>query len=247
MNPMRNIIRVSKNLLSSKGNEVPGLIQIAASIMCANQLKLQQELDRLEKAPIDLLHCDVMDGIYVPNLAMGPYVLEQIRNYTKIPLDIHLAIIEPERYIKEFAALKPAYISVHVESTNHIHRAVSMIKEQGVKAAVALNPSTPLSAIEYILKEIDMVLVMTVDPGFAGQKFIPEMYEKIRHLKEICIKKNIDPLIEVDGNINKNTIPLAVEAGANVLVAGTSSIFKGEDVDYAALAQEMLNAAKGIK
>jgi len=220
------------------------VIKIAASIMCADQLRLKEELDRLEQAPVDLLHCDVMDGIYVPNLAMGPYVLEQIRNHTRIPLDIHLAIIEPERYIREFADLRPAYISLHVEATNHIHRAISMIKGYGVKAAVALNPSTPLSRIEYVLKEVDMVLVMTVDPGFAGQRFIPETYKKIRDLKELCDEKGLNPLIEVDGNINKDTIPPAVEAGANVLVAGTSSIFKGEGSDYALLCREMLDSIK---
>jgi len=212
--------------------------------MCANQLKLKEELDRLEKAPIDLLHCDVMDGLFVPNLAMGPYVLEQIKSYSKIPLDIHLAVVEPERYIKTFASLKPEFISVHVESTRHIHRAVQMIKAAGVKAAVALNPATPLKAIKYVLKELDMVLIMTVEPGFAGQKFIPETLIKIRELKKMCLEQGLDPLIQVDGNINKETIPSAVSEGANVLVAGTSSIFKGEDADYNLLANEMLILAK---
>lgn len=222
------------------------MVKIAASIMCADQLKLKEEINKLEQAPIDMLHCDVMDGVFVPNLAMGPYVLEQIRQYTNIPLDIHLAIIEPERYIKEFAELKPAYISVHVEATNHIHRAIDMIKKYGVKAAVALNPSTPLSHIKYVLEEVDMVLIMTVDPGFAGQKFIPVVYQKIKDLKKICNEKGLNPLIEIDGNVNKSTIPPAVKAGANVLVAGTSSIFKGEGADYSLLCQEMLDSIQGL-
>lgn len=218
------------------------MIKIAASIMCANQLKLKEELDRLEKASVDLLHCDVMDGSFVQNFAMGQYVLEQIANYTKIPLDLHLAIDEPERYIKEFAAIKPEFISVHAEATKHLHRTVNLIKENGVKASVALNPSTPISAIKYILDELDMVLVMTVDPGFAGQKFIFSVLEKLKRLKDLCMKRGKNPLIEVDGNINKNTIPLCVKHGANVLVGGTTSIFRGEDADYISLVREMLES-----
>lgn len=210
--------------------------------MCANQLKLKEELDRLERASVDLLHCDVMDGSFVQNFAMGKYVLEQIANYSKIPLDIHLAIDRPERYIKEFTEINPEFISIHVEAVTHLHRTVRLIKESGVKASVALNPSTPISAIEYILDELDMVLIMTVDPGFAGQSFIFSVLEKIKKLKELCIKNNKYPLIEVDGNINKDTIPLCVKHGANVLVGGTTSIFNGKDEDYTLLVREMLES-----
>ncbi len=220
------------------------MIQIAASIMCANQLKLANELDRLAKAKVDMLHCDVMDGSYVDNLAMGPYVLEEIRAYTEIPLDIHLAVFEPERYIPLFAGCKPEYISVHAEATNHLHRALYMIKEMGVKPVVALNPSTPLSAITHVLQEVDMVLVMTVDPGFAGQKFVTSTLRKIKALTMLCEERGLKPLIQIDGNINSLTIPAAVKAGANVLVGGTSSIFRGEDADYALLVQQMRDAAQ---
>lgn len=219
------------------------MIKIAASIMCASQLHLAHELDRLAAAQVDMLHCDVMDGSYVANLAMGPYVLEEIQAYTNIPLDIHLAVFEPEKYIKLFAKSKPEFISVHAESTHHLHRTITMIKEEGIKAVVALNPSTPLSALKYVLHEVDMVLVMTVDPGFAGQKFVYSTLEKIRALKQICMQQGINPLIEIDGNINSTTIPLAVKEGANVLVGGTSAIFKGAGADYAMLVQNMRDSA----
>lgn len=220
------------------------MIKIAASMMCADQLTLKNELDRLAAAKVDLLHCDVMDGLYVPNLAMGPDVLEAIRQYTTIPLDIHLMIIHPERYIDRFTAIQPEYISVHADATEHLYRAVAMIKDKGVKAAVALSPSTPLPVIETVLPELDMVLVMTVDPGFAGQKFIPGALKKIKELKQICMVKKPDILIEIDGNINSCTIPPAIEAGADVLVAGTASVFKGPTADYTQLVQEMRNAAQ---
>ncbi|SEO59116.1 ribulose-phosphate 3-epimerase [Propionispora vibrioides] len=215
------------------------MIQIAASMMCADQLELRKELQRLEEAKVDLLHCDVMDGLYVPNMAMSHSMLEQIRQFTSIPLDIHLMIVEPERYLNQFADLQPGYISIHAEAATHLHRAVQMIKKRGIRAAVALNPSTPLSHIEYVLAELDMVLIMTVDPGYAGQKFIPAMIEKIRELKKISLKKKPDLLIQVDGNINGQTIPPAVAAGANILVGGTASIFKGPEADYTKLVQDM--------
>lgn len=222
------------------------MIKIAASIMCASQLHLANELDRLAAAKVDMLHCDVMDGTYVDNLAMGPYVLEEINRYTTIPLDIHLAVFEPEKYIKLFLPSNPEFISVHAESTNHLHRTIGMIKEGGVKAAVALNPSTPLSALKHVIQEVDMVLIMTVDPGFAGQNFVMSTLEKIRSLKEMCREQGLTPLIQVDGNINSRTIPLAVAEGANVLVGGTSSIFRGADADYNLLVQEMRDCAAKV-
>ncbi|WP_232696522.1 ribulose-phosphate 3-epimerase [Brevibacillus daliensis] len=216
------------------------MITIGASIMCADQLNLKQEIDRLEQAKIDYLHCDVMDGQYVHNLAMGPYVLEQIKEYTSIPLDIHLAMVRPERFLREFIDLGPGIISVHAESTPHLHRAISMIRDHGIKASVALNPSSPISYVKEIIHLLDMVLVMTVDPGFAGQRFVRATLPKIAELKQLCEDKGLDNmLIQIDGNIHSGTIPEAVAAGANFLVGGTSAIFKGPDSDYGELVAKM--------
>lgn len=214
------------------------MVLLAASIMCANQLELKEELIRLEKAGIDMLHCDVMDGVFVNNMAMGPYVLEQISKFTNIPLDIHLATVEPEKYIKLFLPVKPKYISFHIETTKEPLNVVKLLKENNVGASVALSPETDLSEILSIIEFVDMVLVMTVNPGFAGQKFNYRVLEKLKKLNSICNELGISPIIEVDGCINKSTIPEVVANGANLLVLGTSELFKPYN-DYSKTVKEI--------
>lgn len=208
------------------------MIKIAPSIMCADPLNVEKELRHLEECGIDMLHCDVMDGQYVDNLAMGFYLIKAIKKATKIPLDIHLAVMEPERYLDMLASIGVDMVSVHVERTKNMHRTIKRIKELGMKASIAINPSTPVCMVQHVLKYVDMILVMTVDPGFEGQSFIYETIDKIKEIKGMSLKQNPSLLIEVDGNINTNTIPLTVSAGANVLVLGTSSLFNSADGSY---------------
>lgn len=200
--------------------------------MCANQLELKNELKKLEDAHIDMLHCDVMDGVFVNNLGMGPYIIKQIKENTSIPLDLHLATVDPEKYIKMFADIKPDYISFHAEVTSNYKSLIELIKSYGIKASIAISPDTSIDIAKDILKNIDMVLIMSVNPGFAGQNFRFDVLKKIERLKEICISCDLDLLIEADGNINEITIPKVVKAGANVLVLGTSSIFNNTIKDY---------------
>lgn len=208
------------------------MIKIAPSIMCADPLNVEKELRHLEECGIDMLHCDVMDGQYVDNLAMGFYLIKAIKRATKIPLDIHLAVMEPERYLDILASIGVDMVSVHVERTKNMHRTIKRIKELGMKASIAINTSTPVCIVQHVLKYVDMILVMTVDPGFEGQSFIYETIDKIKEIKGMSLKHNPSLLIEVDGNINTNTIPLTVSAGANVLVLGTSSLFNSADGSY---------------
>lgn len=193
--------------------------------MCADQLHLKNELQQLEQAQIDLLHCDVMDGVYVHNLAMGPYVLEAIKDATTIPLDIHLATEDPTKYIEMFAPIKPAYMSFHIEATAHAGKDIALLQKHGISPVLAVNPETPVEAIYPYLGEIDMVLMMTVNPGFAGQPFNKSVLDKVAALTNEIQKQNHPVLIEVDGNINETTIPPLVERGADVYVLGTSQLF----------------------
>jgi len=205
---------------------------IAASIMCADQLNLDEELKRLEEAKVELLHCDVMDGVFVNNLAMGPYVLEQIKERTMIPLDIHLATEQPSKFIDMFASIKPKYISFHVEASDDIVRDINKIKDYGVQPVLALSPNSPIELIKPYLTMVPMVLIMTVNPGFAGQKFNYQVLEKLEELNNILQKMESRPLIEVDGNINNLTIPLLLDKGANVFVLGTSALFNQDEGSY---------------
>jgi ribulose-phosphate 3-epimerase len=201
------------------------MIKIAPSILSADFANLKKEIQEVEKGGADWIHVDVMDGHFVPNITMGPLVVEAIRPHTGLPLDVHLMIEEPDRYIDDFVKAGADLISVHQEACAHLHRTVSYVKERGVKAGVVINPATPVQMLEPILPEVDLVLLMTVNPGFGGQRFIQNVLPKIREVRQMLDEQSrmhVD--IEVDGGIQPETARLAVEYGANVLVAG-SAIF----------------------
>ncbi|EAG4375598.1 ribulose-phosphate 3-epimerase [Listeria monocytogenes] len=203
--------------------------KIAASIMSADQLHLGEELRRLESAGVELLHCDVMDGVYVNNLALGPEYLEIVRNNTEIPLDIHLATITPLKYIDMFGPVKPEYISFHVEVAEDVSEVIRKIRSYNVKPSIAINPETPIEAIYPYLDDVEMVLMMTVNPGFAGQKFQTDVLQKLHDLKAKLAGKVHAPLIEVDGNINKETVGLMRDCLPDIYVLGTSALFHDRD------------------
>ncbi|MDQ1003772.1 ribulose-phosphate 3-epimerase [Neobacillus niacini] len=207
------------------------MLKIAPSILSADFSKLGEEIVAVEKAGADYIHVDVMDGHFVPNITIGPLIVEAIRPVTKLPLDVHLMIDNPDQYIEAFAKAGADYITVHVEACRHLHRTIHHIKSFGIKAGVVLNPATPVHTIQHILRDIDMVLLMSVNPGFGGQKFIPEVLPKIKQVKEMADSIGKELEIEIDGGVNPETAKLCVEAGANVLVAG-SAIYDQED--YAA-------------
>lgn len=196
-------------------------MKIAPSILSADFANLERDIVLVEKAGADYIHVDVMDGQFVPNITIGPNVVAALRPVTKLPLDVHLMIVNPENYIAEFAAAGSDIITVHAESTTHLHRAMQMIKQAGVKAGVVINPGTPVVAIQHVLNLADLVLVMTVNPGFGGQSFIPETVEKISELAEIRRKQGYHYEIEVDGGIVPETAKICAEAGADVFVAGS--------------------------
>jgi ribulose-phosphate 3-epimerase len=204
------------------------MVKVAPSILSADFTILSEEIRTIEVAEADMLHIDVMDGHFVPNITIGPLVVEAIRPITSIVLDVHLMIENPERYIKMFARAGADILSIHPEATNHLHRAIYMIKNYGVKASVALNPATPLSTIENVLEDLDMVLIMSVNPGFGGQEFIPSSLRKIKQLKEMIAERKLNVQIQVDGGINDLTGRQVVAAGADILVAG-SYVFGHED------------------
>lgn len=204
------------------------MIKVAPSILSADFSSLEEEVKRVEQGGADLLHIDVMDGHFVPNITLGPPVITCLRERTNLPFDVHLMIEEPEKYADDFIRAGADIITVHVESTVHLHRLVTYIKSQGVKPGVALNPSTPLDTIKYILDDIDLVLIMSVNPGFGGQKFIPRMLDKISELKSIVSQNKSEILIEVDGGINEDNASKIINAGADILVAG-SAIYKSQN------------------
>jgi len=204
------------------------MIKIAPSILSADFSKLGDEIKDVEAGGADYIHVDVMDGHFVPNITIGPLIVEAIRPTTKLPLDVHLMIENPDSYIPQFAKAGADIITVHVEACKHLHRTIQLIKEQGVKAGVVLNPSTPVDTIKHIIEDIEMVLLMTVNPGFGGQAFIPSVLPKIKEVRELANKVNPTLDIEVDGGINTETARLVKEAGANVLVAG-SFIYNNPD------------------
>jgi len=204
---------------------------IAPSILSADFSRLGEEIRTVEAAGADWIHIDVMDGHFVPNITMGPLVVEAVRRLTKLPLDVHLMIETPDRYIADFARAGADLIAVQVETCVHLHRSVQLIREAGVRPGVALNPATPLATIEWILADVDFVLVMSVNPGFGGQQFIPSSLEKIAQLRMMIQTRGLSTLIQVDGGVNAGTIAAVAAAGADVFVAG-SAIFGSPD--YAA-------------
>jgi ribulose-phosphate 3-epimerase len=201
---------------------------IAPSILSADFSRLGEEIEAVERVGADWIHVDVMDGHFVPNITIGPAVVEAVKRVTGLPLDVHLMIENADQYLEDFVKAGSDSLTVQVEACVHLHRTIQAIKELGVKAAVALNPSTPVSTIEWILEEVDMVLIMSVNPGFGGQKFIPQALQKIEELKSMISARNPNVLIQVDGGINEKTIRSASKAGADVFVAG-SAIFGNPD------------------
>lgn len=196
-------------------------MKIAPSILSADFANLERDILLVEQAGADYIHVDAMDGQFVPNITLGPNVVAAIRPVTKLPLDVHLMVSAPERFIEDFAKAGSDIITVHQEATPHIHRAIQMIKQAGVKAGVVINPGTPVVAIEHVLSMVDQVLIMTVNPGFGGQSFIPECLTKIEQLDQLKREKGYTFDIEVDGGVDDQTIRLCKDAGANVFVAGS--------------------------
>ena len=203
-------------------------MKLAPSVLSAEFTKLGEQIQLLETAGVDYIHLDIMDGQFVPNISFGIPVIEAIRKVTDIPLDVHLMIEEPIRYLQEFKDAGADILTVHVEACTHLHRTISRIREMDMKAGVALNPTSSVNVLNYIFDDIDLALIMSVDPGFAGQAFIPAMLDKVKRIRKIADDKGLKNLdIEVDGGVTLNNVAAVVDAGANVIVAG-SAIFQGD-------------------
>jgi ribulose-phosphate 3-epimerase len=202
--------------------------KISPSILSADFTRLGDEIKAVEQAGADYIHIDVMDGHFVPNITIGPMIVETVKRVTDLPLDVHLMISDPDNFIDDFVKAGADILTVHAETVKHLHRTVQYIKEKGVSPGVSLNPATPLDILEYILDDLDLVLLMTVNPGFGGQEFIPAVIPKIKRLREMVDKRNLKTEIEVDGGIGPDSISPVSSAGADVFVAG-SAIFYSED------------------
>jgi ribulose-phosphate 3-epimerase len=201
---------------------------IAPSLLSADFLHLGDAVRMIDQSEADWIHCDIMDGVFVPNISFGLPVLQSVSKVAQKPLDVHLMIVQPERYIKAFKEAGAFYLSVHYEACTHLHRTLQEIRNEGMKAGIVLNPHSPVSLLENILESADFVLLMSVNPGFGGQSFINQTYNKISDLKEMIIKKDLDVLIEVDGGVGLQNATKLIQAGANVLVAG-NAVFNAND------------------
>ena len=204
------------------------MVKVAPSILSADFANMGEDVAKLEAWDASLVHCDVMDGVFVPNMSFGPQMIRAIKKYTRLPLDVHLMMIQPEKYVETFVQAGAYIITVHQEATMHLQRTLKLITSSGAKAGVALNPATSLSTLENILDDIDMVLVMTVNPGYGGQVLIPAMMRKVAAMKRMIEESGRHIEIEVDGGIHAGNAPQLIRAGADVLVAG-SAVFKADD------------------
>lgn len=213
--------------------------KIAPSILSADFLNLQRDIEMLNESEADWIHCDVMDGVFVPNISFGFPILNHVKKVAKKPLDVHLMIVNPDQYIQQVKDCGAYLMNVHYEACTHLHRTISAIHEAGMKAGVTLNPHTPVSLLEDIIQDVDMVLLMSVNPGFGGQKFIENSVKKTAQLKELILKRNLNTLIEIDGGVNTETAKRLIDAGADVLVAG-NAVFADPDP------KEMIHKLKSI-
>ena len=203
-------------------------MKVSPSILSADFGNLADEVKKVSEAGADYIHCDIMDGHFVPNITMGPMIIEAVKKATDTPLDIHFMVEDIPFFIDMYKHLKPEFISFHIEEEKHINRVIQKIRNEGIRPSVVLNPATPVCLLEYIVADVDMVLLMSVNPGFGGQKFIPSVIDKVKELRELAEKKNPNLLIEIDGGVNDKNASLLKEAGADILVAG-SFVFKNED------------------
>jgi len=204
-----------------------GNIKIAPSMLAADFANLENDVQMVNQSQADWFHMDIMDGVFVPNISFGMPVLKAMAQHTKKPLDVHLMIVDPDRYIQTFANLGAAVLTVHAEACTHIHRTVQAIKAAGMKAGVALNPHTPITVLEEIISDLDLICIMSVNPGFGGQQFIENTYDKVRRLRALINAKNAEVMIEIDGGVTSDNAAALVQAGADVLVAG-SFVFKSQ-------------------
>ena len=219
------------------------MVKIAPSILSADFMRLGEEIKAAEEAGIDMFHIDIMDGHFVPNMTIGPSIVEAINKITDVPLDVHLMIEEPDKYIKDFINAGADYLAVHIEASVHAHRTVQVIKESGVKAGISLNPATPICSLDHVLQDLDFVVLMSVNPGFGGQSFIPQSMDKIKMLKKLIRERGLSTLIEVDGGVKPDNARQVAEAGADMLVMG-SAFFSSKD--YKSLTKNLRSVLSSV-